>query len=54
VAFGRPTLVETAIPTRHCGPLTRRVLESLMEDFGRPQEDIPEAIRWERRERRVA
>ena len=56
VAFGRPTLAGTAIPT---GVIAGRFdagesLESLVEDFGRPATDILEAIRWERRERRAA
>jgi uncharacterized protein (DUF433 family) len=56
VAFGRPTLVGTAIPTRVIAGRfdAGESLESLIEDFGRPQEDILEAIRWERRERRAA
>lgn len=56
VAFGRPTLVGTAIPTRVISGRfdAGESLESLMADFGRPQEDILEAIRWECRERRAA
>jgi len=51
-----PTLVGTAIPTRVIAGRfdAGESLESLMEDFVRPQEDILEAIRWERRERRAA
>ena len=56
VAFGRPTLVGTAIPTRAIAGRfdAGESLESLVEDFGRPPADILEAIRWERRERRAA
>jgi uncharacterized protein (DUF433 family) len=56
VAFGRPTLVGTAIPTRVIAGRfdAGESLESLAADFGRPYEDILEAIRWERRERRAA
>ena len=56
IAFGRPTLVGTAIPTRVIAGRfdAGESLESLIEDFGRPQEDILEAIRWERREPRAA
>jgi uncharacterized protein (DUF433 family) len=56
VAFGRPTLAGTGIPTRaiagrfHAG----ESLESLVRDFARPAEDILEAIRWELREQRAA
>jgi uncharacterized protein (DUF433 family) len=56
VAFGRPTLVGTAIPTRVIAGRfdAGESLESLVEDFGRSPADILEAIRWERRERRAA
>ena len=56
VSFGRPTLVGTAIPTRVIAGRfdAGESLESLAEDFGLGQEDILEAIRWERRERRAA
>ena len=56
VAFGRPTLAGTAIPTPVIAGRfdAGESLESLVEDFGRPPRDILEAIRWERRERRAA
>jgi len=56
VAFGRPTLAGTAIPTPVIAGRfdAGESLERLVEDFGRPPGDILEAIRWERRERRAA
>jgi uncharacterized protein (DUF433 family) len=56
VAFGRPTLAGTGIPTQVIAGRfdAGESLESLVEDFARPADDILEAIRWELREQRAA
>lgn len=56
IAFGRPTLAGTGIPTQVIAGRfdAGESLESLVEDFARPADDILEAIRWELREQRAA
>lgn len=56
VAFGRPTLAGTGIVTRVIAGRfdAGESLQSLVEDFARPADDILEAIRWELREQRAA
>jgi uncharacterized protein (DUF433 family) len=56
VAFGRPTLAGTGIPTRVISGRfdAGESPESLADDFACPTADIYEAIRWELREQRAA
>jgi len=56
IAFGRPALAETGIATRVIAGRfdAGESLESLVEDFCRPPDEILEAIRWELREQRAA
>ncbi len=50
-AFGRPVLTGTSIPTRMIAGRfdAGESLESLADDYGRPIDELQEAIRWERR-----